>query len=78
MHDGVVVLYVEDRGTGIPGPFARARASSAACCGDDSAGSGLGLFIARRLMTEQGGSITVRSRPGGGTSFVLRFRSGPR
>ena len=43
--------------------------------GDDSAGSGLGLFIARRLMAEQGGSIAVRSRPGGGTSFVLRFRA---
>jgi signal transduction histidine kinase len=36
--------------------------------------SGLGLFIARRLMEEQDGSIEVEPRAGGGTSVVLRFR----
>jgi two-component system nitrogen regulation sensor histidine kinase NtrY len=36
-------------------------------------GSGLGLFIARRLMEEQHGTITVAARPGGGTSVLLRF-----
>ena len=66
-------LYVEDRGTGIPGPSPE-RVFERGVRGSDSDGSGLGLFIARRLMTEQGGSISVRSRPGGGASFVLRFR----
>lgn len=69
----VAALFVEDRGKGIAGP-ARERAFERRVRGDDSAGSGLGLFIARRLMTEQGGSIIVRSRPGGGASFVVRFR----
>jgi signal transduction histidine kinase len=41
--------------------------------GDDSTGSGLGLCVARRLMAEQGGTIEVHSRPGGGASFVLSF-----
>ena len=68
-----VTLYVEDRGTGIPGPSPE-RVFERGVRGSDSDGSGLGLFIARRLMTEQGGSISVRSRPGGGASFVLRFR----
>ncbi len=58
---------------GISGPLCE-RVFERGVCGDDSAGSGLGLFIARRLMAEQGGSITVRNRPGGGTSFCLRFR----
>ena len=42
--------------------------------GDASRGSGLGLVIARRVMEDQGGTITARCRPGGGASFVLYFR----
>jgi len=68
-----VTLSVEDRGTGIPGPSPE-RVFERGVRGDESVGSGLGLFIARRLMTEQGGSISARSRPGGGASFALRFR----
>jgi signal transduction histidine kinase len=68
-----IVLYVDDRGTGISGP-SHERVFERGVCGDDSAGCGLGLFVARRLMAEQGGSITVHNRSGGGTSFVLRFR----
>lgn len=70
---GAVALYVEDRGPGITGP-APERVFERGVRGDYSVGSGLGLFIARRLMTWQGGTIAVRSRAGGGTSFVLRFR----
>jgi signal transduction histidine kinase len=70
---GAVALYVEDRGTGISG-VSSARLFDRGVRGADSTGSGLGLFIARRLMAEQEGSIAVRRRVGGGTSFVLRFR----
>ena len=73
VHGGVASLYVEDRGKGVAG-LRRERMFERGVRGDDSVGSGLGLFIARRLMTEQGGSITMHSRPGGGTVFVLRFR----
>ena len=41
--------------------------------GPGSRGSGLGLFVARRLMARQRGSIDVRPRPGGGSSFVVRL-----
>jgi signal transduction histidine kinase len=69
-----VTLRVEDRGPGI-GDRLDAEVFERGVCGDGG-GSGLGLFIARRLMVEQGGSIAVRRRPGGGASFVLRFRRG--
>ena len=67
---GTTTLYVEDRGPGITdvgrqSMFERGRP------GARSSGSGLGLYIANRLMVEQGGSLTVDARDGGGASFAL-------
>jgi len=42
------------------------------------AGSGLGLFIARQIVTEHGGYITTAPRPGGGTAFTIHFPLRPR
>jgi signal transduction histidine kinase len=69
---GFTTLYIEDRGIGIPTAagepvFKRGRP------GAGSSGSGFGLYIARRLMEEQGGSLTVARRPGGGASFGLHL-----
>jgi len=73
--DGVV-LYVEDRGPGVPASLQeRVFERHMQAVGSD--GSGLGLFIARRLMEEQNGTIAVQSRVGGGSSFVLRFQGSP-
>jgi signal transduction histidine kinase len=69
----IAALYVEDRGKGLAGLSAE-RLFERGVHGDHSHGSGLGLFIARRLMSEQGGSIAVRPRVGGGASFVVRLR----
>jgi signal transduction histidine kinase len=65
-----IVLYVEDRGTTITG---RSRERMFERGGDEHAAAGLGLATARRLMVEQGGSLTFRVRPGGGASLVARF-----
>jgi signal transduction histidine kinase len=73
--DDVVDVYVEDRGPGIPGSL-RHRLFERGVCGEETGGTGLGLHIAHRLMVEQGGSISVRPRRGGGTTFVLRFKRG--
>ncbi len=55
--DGVDV-YVEDRGPGVPESLQeRVFERHMRAVGSD--GSGLGLFIARRLMHDQGGSIAV-------------------
>jgi signal transduction histidine kinase len=67
-----VTLHIEDRGPGVQ--TSPAAAFERGARGPDSDGSGLGLFVARRLMADQGGSIDVTDRVGGGSSFVLRFR----
>jgi len=73
--DGLVRLAVEDQGPGVPieereNIFRRGvRGRSSA----DVQGSGLGLFIAARLMHDQLGAIGVHERMGGGASFVLTF-----
>ncbi len=67
-----IALYVEDRGPGIPDALLDPVFERAAR-GPNSRGSGLGLFVARRLMERQRGSIDVRRRRGGGSSFVVRL-----
>ena len=36
-----------------------------------TSGSGLGLYIARELTNAMGGTLTVRSQPGQGSTFTL-------
>jgi signal transduction histidine kinase len=69
-------LHVEDRGVGI-GAALGAEVFERGRYGPESSGSGLGLYVARRLMVDQAGSLTLDQRPGGGTSFALTFRSSP-
>jgi signal transduction histidine kinase len=37
-------------------------------------GTGLGLYIARRLVERMGGELTVSSEPGGGSTFMIELR----
>jgi len=71
-RQGLTTLYIEDRGVGITSTAGQATFERGRP-GADSSGSGLGLFIARRLMEDQGGSLTVARRAGGGTSFGLHL-----
>ena len=67
-------MDVQDTGVGIPAEslprifdeFYRAPASKSI------AGTGLGLAICRRVLDELGGSISVASTPGVGSTFTLR------
>lgn len=71
----VAVLGVRDRGPGIAeadrarifNPFERAIG------GRESAGFGLGLWMARQLVRAHGGEIFVESEPGVGTVFTATF-----
>jgi signal transduction histidine kinase len=72
LRDDTVTLSVADRGPGID-PAMCHRMFERGVRGADSAGGGLGLYVARRLMEEQRGTIDVRTVPGAGAEFVLEF-----
>jgi signal transduction histidine kinase len=67
------VLEVADRGIGVPAaerdrlfaPFS--RTASAIDAGIE--GTGLGLYISRKIVEAHGGTIDHLERPGGGTTF---------
>jgi two-component system sensor histidine kinase SenX3 len=80
--DGMWVdIVVRDRGIGIPARdldriferFYRVdRARSR-----ETGGTGLGLAIVRHVATNHGGSVSVTSQEGGGSTFTLRVPVGP-
>ena len=78
---GCLRFDVTDRGPGIPPDeqgrvfeqFYRTRQSVA----DDLPGTGLGLWIARRLAQAHGGTVGVSSRMGQGTTFWATFPVAP-
>lgn len=69
---GDVVLSITDTGVGIPAD--RIDKVFDAYYSTRAGGSGLGLPIVRRIVTEHGGTINVSSEPGRGTQFVIRLR----
>jgi len=76
-----VLISVVDHGPGIPPaeqprifePFYRGQRASAAA----RVGSGLGLAIVKGFVEANGGTISVRSLPGQGTSFVISLPIAP-
>jgi anti-anti-sigma factor len=77
---GAAVLTVSDTGTGVPGGelprlferFHRAEGTQ----GRSVEGSGIGLAMVRELVGLHGGSITVDSAPGAGSTFTVRVPLG--
>ncbi|AYC99424.1 ATP-binding protein [Neorhizobium sp. NCHU2750] len=73
---GNVEIAVNDTGPGMTpteqatifGEFEQAGSAEAR-----SGGTGLGLGIASRILTEFGGSLSVRSKKGDGSTFTIRF-----
>lgn len=72
-ESGGALLVVEDNGPGIPAeirerifePFFTTK----------KAGSGLGLSICRKIISEQGADISIASEPGKGARFSVIFRN---
>jgi signal transduction histidine kinase len=75
-ENGQVVISISDTGVGIPEedlPLIfedcyRAKSGQAV-----AGGAGLGLGICRRIIETHGGSISARSEPGKGSTFVIRL-----
>jgi signal transduction histidine kinase len=74
--DDILEIAVGDTGLGIPEQeqqkvFERFYRGSNNNPG--STGTGLGLAIVRELMVQHGGTVTLESQPGEGSTFALRF-----
>jgi len=70
--EGAVRIACEDEGPGIP-PELRDRVFEPFFSTKRDRPGGLGLAIARRLVTGSGGSIAVEDRPDGGTRIALAW-----
>ena len=72
--DGVAQVTIADQGRGIAHDDQDRIFDKFERLGrDEAGGSGLGLYISRRLARAMGGDITVDSAPGQGARFVLRL-----
>lgn len=75
--DGSILLKVQDTGVGIPAdkvaaifkPFSRVETKGRS----NPDGVGLGLSICQRIVALMGGTISVNSAPGRGTTFIVRI-----
>ena len=62
-------MRVRDEGRGIPAEEIQSIFTPFISMRDQ--GTGLGLFIARRIVTEHGGRLEVKSRVGKGSTFDI-------
>jgi signal transduction histidine kinase len=71
-NDGATVIEVADNGIGIDKDLSGHVFEDFFSSKGDK-GTGLGLMVTQKIMREHGGSITFRSRPSEGTTFVATF-----
>lgn len=76
--DGHVLIHIIDEGMGIKSGnihhlFERFYRSDKSRTKTDVAGYGLGLAIAKEIVSKHNGSINVKSKVGQGTTFVLKL-----
>ena len=71
LEGGLVLLSVSDRGDGIP-PEEQARIFERGVrLAETRPGSGLGLAITQAIAEAHGGTLSVRSEPGRGSTFTI-------
>lgn len=70
--EGSTIIEVADNGIGIDKDVRKHMFEEFFSSKGDQ-GTGLGLMVTQKIMREHGGSVTFRSRPGQGTTFVVTF-----
>ncbi len=73
--DGSIQIEVEDSGCGIPAELLGRIYEPFFTTKPPGKGTGLGLFICHRIVTEMGGTIRARSEPGRGALFTVSLPS---
>ncbi|MEW6533711.1 MAG: ATP-binding protein [Thermodesulfobacteriota bacterium] len=71
-RNGSTIIEVADNGIGIDKDV-REHVFEDFFTSKGDKGTGLGLMVTQKILREHGGSITFRSRPGQGTTFVATF-----
>jgi len=71
-QDRQILIDVIDNGTGIP-PSMMKHMFELFHSTKGNRGTGLGLAVARKIVEEHEGSISVQSKPGEGTTFTVRL-----
>jgi signal transduction histidine kinase len=71
--DFYVDLRVEDNGPGIPATQLNKIFDPYFTTKQSSSGTGLGLYITKKVIEDHNGSIKVESAPGSGTAFTIRL-----
>lgn len=69
------VLEVEDTGPGVPEPIREHIYEPFVTTKPVGTGTGLGLYLAREIITSMGGSLDLVDPPGGGACFRVRLPS---
>jgi len=74
---GDIVLTVSDNGKGIPKNGLNKIFDMYGRLHQDIEGSGIGLYLAKKIVNAAGGNIIVESEPGEGSKFMIYFRDSP-
>jgi signal transduction histidine kinase len=72
-QDGGIEIRVQDDGPGIPNEIKDKILEPFFTTKPGGKGTGLGLSVSYGIITDHGGTISIRDSPGGGATFILLF-----
>ncbi|WP_377117698.1 chemotaxis protein CheB [Mucilaginibacter litoreus] len=72
-----IVLIVEDNGIGVPQSGIAKIFEMYGRLNENVDGSGIGLYLAKKIINAAGGSMIVESEVDKGTKFIMRFKNEP-
>lgn len=75
LAEGFLVLSIADNGPGIAREHQKKVFEKFSRFREDVKGTGMGLYIARKMMESNGGMIKLERRPGGGALFRVFFKN---